>query len=67
MARVATETDYLQVEGDYGYVDGVEVTCKKCLHSEQSGGTHDGSLKRCAFLLRENCPRGEDNFYDVAG
>lgn len=65
MARVTTTTDYVDIDGDYGSVEGVEVTCDKCGHSEQSGGTHDGSLSRCAYLLRENCPRGEKNFYVV--
>ena len=46
-------------------VEGVEVTCDKCNHSEQSGGTYDGSLGRCAYLLRENCPLRENNFYVV--
>jgi hypothetical protein len=60
MARVTTTTHYVDV-------DGVEVTCDKCGHSKQSGGTHDGSLSRCAYLLRENCPHGEKNFYVVDG
>jgi hypothetical protein len=67
MARVSTTTDYVEVEGDYGSVEGVEVTCDRCGHSEQSAGTHEGSVSRCAFLLRENCPRGEKNFYVVDG
>ena len=65
MAKVTTTTNYVEVEGDYGSVDGVEVTCDKCGHSEESGGTSDGSLSRCASLLRENCPRRESNFYVV--
>jgi len=63
MARVPTSTDYVEVEGDYGSVEGVEVTCSRCGHSEQSAGTHDSSIGRCAALLRENCPRGEKYFY----
>lgn len=66
MARVTTTTDYIDVDGDYGgSVEGVEVTCDRCGHSEESAGTHDGSLKRCAFLHRESCPRNENNFYIV--
>lgn len=63
MAQVTTSTAYVDVEGDYGSFEGVEVTCDRCGHAEQSGGTHDGSRTRCAYLLRENCPRGEKNFY----
>lgn len=63
--RVTTTTDYLDLEGDYGDVPGVEVTCDRCKHSEQSFGTDEPSLNRCAYLLRENCPNGENNFYVV--
>lgn len=47
---------------DYGSVEGVEVTCDRCGHSEESFGAEEHSLKRCAYLLHENCPRGENNF-----
>lgn len=63
--KVSTTTNYVDLDGDYGTVEGVEVTCDRCGHSEESFGTGDGSLKRCAFLLRENCPRGESNYYEV--
>ncbi len=66
MARVSTTISYVEVEGDFGFVEGVEVTCDKCGHSEKSGGTEDPSLRRCAFLLKENCPWGENNYYDVS-
>lgn len=66
MARVTTTTDDIDVDGDYGgSVDGVEVTCDRCGHSEQCAVTHEGSLRHCAFLIREDCPRGENNFYVV--
>jgi hypothetical protein len=65
MAKVKTKTDYIDIESDNGHCEGVEVTCEKCGHSELSGGTHDGSLSQCAFLLRENCPQKENNFYIV--
>ena len=65
LPSVSTITDYVELDGDYGSVDGVEVTCTKCGHSEESRGTEEASLTRCAYLLRENCPLGESNFYEV--
>lgn len=65
MAKVSTTTSYVDLDGDYGSVDGVEVTCERCGHSEESFATDEPSLKRCAYLLRENCPRAENNYYDV--
>jgi hypothetical protein len=65
MARVSTTIQYVDLDGDYGSVDGVQVSCDRCGHYEESFGTGDGSLKRCALLLRENCPQGENNYYDV--
>ena len=32
MAYVSTTTDYVDLDGDYGTVEGVEVTCSKCGH-----------------------------------
>ena len=65
MARVSTTSNYVDLDGDYGTVAGVEVTCDRCGHCEESYGTDEPSLQRCAALLRENCPRGENNFYVV--
>lgn len=65
MARVTTTVEYTDVDGDYGSVDGVVVTCDKCDHCVESGGTDEPSLKRCAVLLRETCPLSEDNYYVV--
>ncbi|WP_198135158.1 hypothetical protein [Rhodopseudomonas palustris] len=64
--KVTTTTAYVDLDGDYGSVEGVEVTCDRCGRSEESFGTGDASLKRCAFLLRENCPRNEKNYYQVS-
>ena len=66
MARVLTTTSYVELEGDYGTVEGVVVTCDRCGHSEESFGTGEPSLKRCAYLLRENCPGDEQNYYEVS-
>ena len=66
MAKVSTTTSYVDLEGDYATVASVEVTCDQCGHYEQSFGTDERSLRRCAFLLRENCPRGERNYYEVS-
>lgn len=63
MAKISTTLHYIEVEGDYGPVEGVELTCDECGLSVESAGTHDGAVKRCAYLLREGCPREESNFY----
>lgn len=63
--KVDTEWENIDVEGDYGSVDGIRVTCDRCGHSVESGGTGSASFRRCAALLRDECPKGEDNFYIV--
>jgi len=65
MAKISTTMAYVDLDGDYGTVEGIEVTCSKCGHSEESLGTDERSLMRCASLLRQNCPRRENNFYVV--
>lgn len=58
---IELEDDY--VSGDYGDVYGLRIVCTRCGHSVQVPGRHDGSAKRGAALLSEECPEGEDNFY----
>lgn len=64
MARVKVAVTETYLTGDHGGpVDGIYAECRKCLHVEESYGTGDGSVKRCLVLMRENCPRGLNNFY----
>ena len=49
-----------------GKVDGVEATCSRCGHATEAFGTCDASVRRCLVALREECPRGEQNFYFAA-
>ena len=48
--------------------DGIEVpciiaTCQKCGHETQSFGDSEASIKKCLVLMRDECPKGESNFY----
>lgn len=61
--RVNCETRIIELEGDYGPVDGVCAICSRCNHRTESFGTGDGSIRRCLVLLRNECPEGESNFY----
>jgi len=61
--EIECEVDYIELEGDYGPVDSVCVTCSRCGHSTESFGTGEASVNRCLALLREECPEGENNFY----
>jgi len=62
--RVECEVEYLEIENESGrLVDGVKVICARCGREEESFGTGDGSIRRCMALLREFCPKNEENFY----
>ena len=61
--RVTCSVDYVELDGDYGPVNGIEVTCNRCGHVTESFGDSDNSIRRCLALLREECPRGESNWY----
>lgn len=70
--RVQCDVEEVTLEGDYDYsysydydnsVDGVQVTCSRCGHYTESYGTEERSVSRSLALLREECPRGEKNFY----
>jgi hypothetical protein len=65
MARVTTSYTHVDLDGDYGDVEGVAVTCDRCGHTEEAFGTSESSLRSCAVRLKENCPRGENNYYVI--
>ena len=72
--RVECEVEHVTLDGDYTdragnpvQVDGVRAICGRCGHVTESFGTSDRSIRRCAVLLHEECPRGENNFYECEG
>ena len=52
-----------ELEGDYGVIPGITATCSRCDHETESFGTSEASRRRCLVLMREECPRGERNWY----
>lgn len=65
-SRIDCEVNYDTMENDEGItVDGVFVTCSRCGHVVESYGTGEKSVKRCLALMREECPRGEKNYYNA--
>jgi hypothetical protein len=63
--QVSVEIYHIDVEGDYAQVDGLCLVCKTCGHEVEVAGTSGDSARRGALMLRQECPRGESNFYDV--
>lgn len=64
MARIKCQINETTLEGEYSNeVESVEATCSKCGHQTESYGTEEGSIKRCLVLMKEECPRGENNYY----
>jgi hypothetical protein len=61
--KVTAIIEETMLEGDYGEVEGIGATCSRCDHITESFGTTGSSRRRCLALLREECPRGESNFY----
>jgi len=62
--RVKCVVDYITLENDAGYdVESVGVTCPRCGSDQESYGESEASVTRCLVLLREDCPKGENNFY----
>lgn len=64
MAKIECEVTFGDTENDDGRtVECTTVTCGECDHTVESYGTSSRSVKRCFALLREECPRGESNYY----
>ena len=68
MTRIPCDVEEVDLEGDYrDDVPGVCVTCSRCQHVTESYGTGGASIRRCLALMREECPRGQRNFYVADG
>src|SRR5262245_146246 len=63
--RVHVEIDHTDVETDDGQMEGLYLVCARCGHEVKVAGTTGASARRGAIMLREECPKGESNFYDV--
>ena len=61
--RVPIDISEEDLDGDYGTVPGLVITCTRCRHSVEVFGTEESSVKRGAVMLREECPYEEENFY----
>lgn len=65
MAKVSCDVEEIELDGDFGEIPSVRVTCSRCGHQTESFGTEEKSILRCLAILREECPEGEENFYVV--
>lgn len=63
--KVSVDIVQEEIEGDYGYVDGIRLICERCGHEVEIFGTSSASARRGALVLREECPNDESNYYDV--
>lgn len=61
--KVECDIEEVDMEGDYGLVDGVIATCSRCGHQTESYGVGDGSRRRCMVIMSNECPEDESNFY----
>lgn len=63
--RVKIDVSEEELDGDYGAVPGLIITCNRCQHSVEVFGTEENSVKRGAVMLRGECPFHEDNFHST--
>jgi hypothetical protein len=63
--KVSVDIFEEELDGDYSTVPGLRLICERCGHEVEVFGTDDRSARRGAAMLNEECPRGENNFYDV--
>lgn len=64
--KVKAEIDEDYFPGDSGAdVAGLRVVCSRCGHSVEVFGQEERSAKRGARMLRDECPEGEDNYYEL--
>jgi hypothetical protein len=59
--RIPVEVEEIEMQGDYGTVPSVQVTCSECGESVQVYGRGDASIRRGCIMLKEMC--GQKNYY----
>ena len=64
--KVSVDIFEEELDGDYGTVAGLCLTCSRCGHSVEVFGVEYVSASRGAVMLRAECPRNEQSFYDVS-
>ncbi len=66
-AAVTVTVTVSETENENGWpVDTVTAECNRCGHTTESYGSSGASIRRCMVLLREECPKEENNFYKEA-
>jgi hypothetical protein len=65
--RVPCTIEYVGLESDFvGLpVPGFIATCSRCCHQTESIGTTGISIRRCLSQMREECPCGGSNQYEL--
>lgn len=48
-------------------IEGVVATCDRCGHRTECSGTTERSIRRALVLMRQECLKGEKNFYAAGG
>jgi hypothetical protein len=68
---VECDIEEIELDGDYKTSDdetvsipSIRATCQACGHVTESYGTGHRSVTRCLVLMREGCPRGQNNRYE---
>ena len=62
--KVRCSVSGTELENEDGLlIDSVCAICLRCGHETESFGTSQASILRCLVLMREECPRDENNFY----
>lgn len=61
----ATVDRILMPTDDAGLQVGVRVTCESCGHQVECRGSGPRSVRKALAMLREECPLGEENWYET--
>lgn len=61
--RIQCTVEPIDIDGDYGAVEGVSVQCSRCRHTVEVYGTSERSIKAGLAMLSDDCPNDEPNWY----
>lgn len=67
MTKVECVVETITMQFNGRRLAGTKVTCPRCGLTTRSTGVGSAPVKRCLYVLMEECPKNEFNIYTAKG
>ena len=64
--KIVADVETVELDGDYGSVEGLRISCPSCGESVEVFGTSSSSARRGAAELRDVCTCSGSKYFDLS-